>query len=124
MCTGARVYVSRPKKRCKSFSCTGGGQSQQEPGICRIKIKKDNPNYPKHLHSLEIPFEKSGQDYYILSLLYTGLCLWAALGLRVHIHLLNYQSYNKTGHPAFLSNVVFVFNLASPIKIVSCLKES
>lgn len=34
-----------------------------------VKLKLRNPRYPKNLHSFEIPFEKSRQDYYILGLL-------------------------------------------------------
>lgn len=53
------------KGRRKSFSCTGDGYSQEEQGTHEIKIKKDNPNYQKNLHGLQITFEKSR----ILSLL-------------------------------------------------------
>lgn len=53
-----------PRKGAKGSAVQ---ETKQEPGVCQIKIKTDNPNSPKKLTSLEIPFEKPRQDFYLLS---------------------------------------------------------
>lgn len=52
----AKCTCQGPRKGAKGSAVQ---ETKQVPGVCQIKIKTDNPNCPKKLTSLEIPFEKS-----------------------------------------------------------------